>query len=453
MLSLRSSSVDPVPVAEPAPVAEERYTVLLLDESQLNRFLGRPSMKSIDRRTSSTIDVWPVARSRRTWMAGGVIGALAVWALVWMRASAGGGDEVKPIVTEQLPTVATAASFSVTVASFVNDAEARALATRLEKLGLPAFAWRIDGTKRQVLLGPYVSIDEADAAQRALAGHGYRRTPLYVDERLRTTAIVPAGYPPAVQAASGTSSGLVLVAAPGRLSLVFELPEEPREVSGNRVGRTSFEVTAGPFLTAVRAEKWSAPADIQLVKQVIIDGADELGSLRARLVLSETALAAVRVLGRRVYVDISRANPELDDSPLLSVPAPPAALQARAARERAASPRGAAPTVTPAPSEDQYRQTITPVIARFEEIQPFLRSAVTSPSPEVLAALGGTFGELEQSMRAADVPRESLASHGLLTSAVQLAKSAVAPDFHGDRVAQAREAAAQFAAAKVRFRN
>jgi hypothetical protein len=99
-------------------------------------------------------------------------------------------------------------------------------------------------------------------------------------------------------------------------------------------------------------------------------------------------------------------------------------------------------------SVEAYRAAVDPVFARFEAIQPFLRSAVASPTPDVLAALGGTFAELEQTIQGVKPPRNAQASRGLLISAVQMAKGAVAPNFTGDRVAQVREATAQFKAAK-----
>ena len=99
-------------------------------------------------------------------------------------------------------------------------------------------------------------------------------------------------------------------------------------------------------------------------------------------------------------------------------------------------------------------QAIGPIFARFEEIQPFLRSSVATPmpTPEVLAAVAGTFAELEDALRATEVPRNVQGAHGLMTSAVQLAKGAVAPTFSGDRMTQVREAMAQFQAAKAQLR-
>ncbi len=100
----------------------------------------------------------------------------------------------------------------------------------------------------------------------------------------------------------------------------------------------------------------------------------------------------------------------------------------------------------------RYRQAIGPIFARFEEIQPFLRSAVSTPTPEVLAAIAGTFAELEDALRSADVPRSAQGAHGLMTSAVQLARGAVSPTYTGDRMTQVREAMAQFQAAKAQLR-
>lgn len=435
-------------IPEPAPLVDERYTVLLLDESQLDRFLRRPSARHIGRKPRGTIDVWPVVGNRRTWAAGSIVGALAVWAMVWLRASsADPGIAPTPTPADLAPTVPTGASFSVTVASFVKDAEASTLAGRLDALGMPAFAWRVDGTKRQVMLGPYVAIDEAEAAQRALATQGYRGTRLYVDERLRSTMAMPASLqpgPPIVR----TNPAVVLVAAPGRLSLAFELPDEPRQVRGRRISSTFFELDAGPVGISMDPQEWSAPADVQLVKHVSVMPTDgDARNMRARLTLSETANATVRVSGLRVYVDISRSQPETP-----AVPAP-AVLAPRSVQLARAVPRPAEPQKPRASLADNYREAIGAVMARFEAVQPFLRSAVASPSPEVLAALGGTFGELEASVSATDVPPEALASHGLLASAVQLAREAVAPEFTGDRMGQVREAAAQFAAAKGRLRN
>ncbi|HET9270654.1 MAG TPA: SPOR domain-containing protein [Vicinamibacterales bacterium] len=462
-------------------VEGDKYTVLLLDEDQLDRFLNRPRFKSLSSHLSRTVDVWPRGHRARLWATAAAVAVLAV-AVVWLGAA---GEPKAPAATRPAPRIvkgppmATGASFSVNVTSFSRDADARIMAGRLTKEGLPSFAWRLNGGLRDVLVGPFVSIDEAEAAQRSVARLGYKRTRLHVDERLRSTdAVVAADEAKA-------SPAVVLVAAPGRLAVAFELSEEPQQVSGRRIDSTTFAVTAsaGPV---IQAQEWNAPSDVQLVKHVSV-AADPRGlqGLDARVTVAENAVATMRLQGTRVYVDVSRAQLDFDEQPAPAspiqqaaepapAPVPPPAraagpVQPRPARSLAmpATATGTAtsvmvPTAPPVVgpraaaasqvNEAQYRQAIGPVFARFEEIQPFLRSAVTTPTPEVLAAISGTFAELEQTLRVADIPRSSQGAHGLLTSAVQLARGAVAPSFSGDRMAQVREANAQFQAAKAQLR-
>jgi hypothetical protein len=447
-------------------VEGDKYTVLLLDEDQLDRFLSRPRFKSLSSQLSRTVDVWPRGHRARIWATAAAVAVLTV-TVVWLRAApepkAPASSPPAPRVVKG-PPMATGASFSVNVTSFSRDADARIMAGRLTKEGLPSFAWRLNGGLRDVLVGPFVSIDEAEAAQRSVARLGYKRSRLHVDERLRgTTAVVAAD-------AAKASPAVVLVAAPGRLAVAFELSEEPQQVSGHRIDSTTFAVTAsaGPV---IQAQEWNAPSDVQLVKHVSV-AADPRGlqGLDARVTIAENAVATMRLQGTRVYVDVSRSQLDFDEQPAPALPVQPAAEPipapapppARAAAVPRATPSAPAPAVRSAvgpraaaasqANEAQYRQAIGAVFARFEEIQPFLRSAVATPTPEVLAAISGTFAELEQTLRVADIPPSSQGAHGLLTSAVQLARGAVAPSFSGDRLAQVREANAQFQAAKAQLR-
>jgi len=455
-------------------VEGDKYTVLLLDEDQLDRFLNRSSLKTLGSQLSRTVDVWPRGHRARIWATAAAVVVLAL-TVVWLRAGDPKAVESARPAARRIvngPPLATGASFSVNVTSFSHDADARIMAGRLTKAGLPSFAWRLNGSFRDVLVGPFVSIDEAEAAQRDVARLGYPRTRLHVDERLRGTT----GVAPVADAKSNPA--VVLVAAPGRLAVAFELSEEPQQVSGRRIDSTTFAVTtsAGP---AIEAQEWNAPSDVQLVKHVSV-AADPRGlqGLEAFVTVAENAIATVRLQGTRVYVDVSRAQLEFDEHPAAPALAPPA-LEPVPAPARAAAPAVAPPArsvAVPRPSApapagpqalaaagprvgaasagdvNQYRQAIGPVFARFEEIQPFLRSAVATPTPEVLAAVAGTFAELEQTLRATDVPRTALAAHGLLVSAVQLARGAVSPSFIGDRMTQVREAMAQFQAAKAQLR-
>jgi len=454
-------------------VEGDKYTVLLLDEDQLDRFLNRPSLRTLGSQLTRTVDVWPRGHRARIWASAAAVAVLAV-TVVWLRAAgdakatASSPAPVRRVVSG--PPLATGASFSVNVTSFSRDADARIMAGRLTKAGLPSFAWRLNGSFRDVLVGPFVSIDEAEAAQRNVARLGYPRTRLHVDERLRGTDDV------APTAAAKASPAVVLVAAPGRLAVAFELAEEPQQVSGRRIDSTTFAVTtsAGP---SIDAQEWNAPSDVQLVKHVSVT-ADPRGlqGLEAFVTVADQAVATVRLQGTRVYVDVSRAQLEFDEQrsaapapiPTVEAPAPVRAADSTVAPPPARStaiPRPSAPTPpAPAPAAGprivaalpgdatQYRQAIGPVFARFEEIQPFLRSAVSTPTPEVLAAIAGTFAELEQTLRSTDVPRAAQGAHGLLLSAIQLARTAVGPTFTGDRMTQVREAMAQFQAAKAQLR-
>jgi hypothetical protein len=466
------TSVDPV------PTAGEKYTVLLLDELQLDRFLRKTNAMGPARQIARTVAVWPTAVRRPTWIAAAAMLTLAVSAAVWLRASPGDardtGDRVAPASTVEGPLLATGASFNVTVASFSGDRDAKALARRLARTGAPAYDWRVDGSRRQVLLGPFVSIDEAEASQRALRAEGFRATRLYVDERLRTLGPRrDAGR--SVSVARTTSSNdpaMVLVAAPGRLSLALEFHEEPREVSGRRLNASTYEVLirqpSGALSEALPARLWSAPADASLVRDVTLQEMERGNgqNLRLRLTISEAADATVRTSGHRVYVDLSRGSDGvLDDAAPDRGGQPEASLDAsleartttdagaqptRSSRAAAVTPIAAASNAAPSsavPTTDE-RGDIDAIYARFTAIQPFLRSAVTTPDPAVLTALRGTLSELESALRTSPSARQAPGPHGLVTSAIQLAKEAVASDFTGDRVAQVREASAQFAAAR-----
>ena len=371
------------------------------------------------------MDVWPRGHRARVWATAAAVAVLAV-TVVWLRAAGDSRDPSPRAAARRVvngPPLATGASFSVNVTSFSRDADARVMAGRLMKAGLPSFAWRLNGGPRDVLVGPFVSIDEAEAAQRDVARLGYSRGRLHVDERLRSTdAVAP------VEDAKANPA-VVLVAAPGRLAVAFELAEEPQEVSGRRIDSTTFAVTAsaGP---SIDAQEWNAPSDVQLVKHVSV-AADPRGmrGLEALVTVAENAVATVRLQGARVYVDVSRAQLDFDErpaAPALIQPAveaaPPPAAPVRAARatpqippaRAAAMPRMVASTPAAAPSATglrtgaaspgdvaRYRQAIGPIFARFEEIQPFLRSAVATPTP------GGTGGDLRHFRGA----RADLAQH------------------------------------------
>jgi hypothetical protein len=349
-----------------------------------------------------------------------------------------------PPVPDNAPVVATGASFSVDLAAFLTDAPAQTAAERLAAAGWPSFTWRLEGGRRHVLVGPYVSIEEAETAQAQLSRLGNPGARLHVDDRLRVT---PAALSTTRRAPQYPA--VVLVAAPGRLSFVFELADEPRSVSGQRVGATAFALTAGPLVTPVEPQTWKAPGDVSLVSRLSLSQrGQDATTLQAVITLPETADASVRLQGRRVYVDVARRVDEV--TPVDAAPLEPL----RPARPYSSGAPGAARPTAPAradESTDAYRTATQSLVARFEEIQPFLRQTVASAAPDVLAALSGTCADLEQSLALVAVPASARATHGLLVSAVQLARAATNPSYSGDRTAQLRESAAQFAAAKARL--
>jgi hypothetical protein len=131
------------PQEQPTPVEGDRYTVLLLDEQQLDRLLARPHLKTIGSNAPRTLTVWSrMHYVKAIGMAAAAI-VVAVMAVVWLRAATKGEPEATaaavapaPVVKDESPAVSTGASFSVQVASFARDAEARATANRLTKTGL-----------------------------------------------------------------------------------------------------------------------------------------------------------------------------------------------------------------------------------------------------------------------------------------------------------------------------
>jgi len=259
-----------------------------------------------------------------------------------------------------------------------------------------------------------------------------------------------------------------LLNARDRVSLVFELTGEPQNVSTRRVSAAVLELDAGPVVMPAAATSFMAPPGVRFVMGVSIQGGKATaGRLKARITLLERARTAVRVAGRRVYVDISSDTPPATQGSERGadvVPPPPKAparlaeaerdggtsaqarLTRRAAEEHAqavapaAPPAAVAPVVSATAARDAYRSTVKPAIDRFDELTPFLLSAAASPSEPVLKAVGSTLVGIQGLLLSVDVPAESKHEHDVLSSAVAAAITAVSPTFTGDRTAQVRQA-------------
>jgi hypothetical protein len=335
-----------------------------------------------------------------------------------------------PAHPDRVRPIPTGASFNLTVAHLRDARSAVAMAARLESAGWPAFTRPLrSGARHEVLVGPYVAIDEVERVQRRLRAGGYRAT-MIVDESVRRV--------PRVAAASLVRAGpeaegahLVLVGAAGRFSLVLEMPDEPREVITPRGGGSLVEVQAGPWPAPVSPRLWNGPEGVDLVNQIAVDAIDR-GSerfIRTRVALANAVRSNVRVVGRRVYIDFwmpdvpaGREGPPYEPQP--NAPPPDSAGRALTARQR-------------------YRDAIEPPLARFEAIEPFLLSAVAAPSSEVMGALERMLSDLDASFRAIEPPADAATAHASVIATVERARASVRADFDGDRRAQALAAFAE----------
>src|SRR5437870_1525200 len=121
--------------------------------------------------------------------------------------------------------VETGASFSVSAGSFATDAKAATFAAVLDASGLPILVRvRPDDGRYQVLVGPYVSTEEAERAQRRLATWGLGEARLVVDDTMRARPQQASVF----GVADAASNNVVMVAAAGMSSIVFEMTDRKR---------------------------------------------------------------------------------------------------------------------------------------------------------------------------------------------------------------------------------
>jgi hypothetical protein len=340
-----------------------------------------------------------------------LVGVLGGGVVLWLQPG-------EPITGRTIPT---GAGFTVAVVRLPTEPQARTIAARVAAAGLPAFT-RASGASYQVVAGPYVGVDEADAAQRFLAKRGFRARVL-VDESVRR----PPGYDgtPVVNAAAN----VLLISGGGSLAIVIELAEEPRHVATNLVNAGQLEIVAGPVTSRLKPARWKAPAGVALLQHVTIDEVSTANarSLRARIATPQSAQATVRTSGRRIYIDL--ANP---------APLPPTE-ELRVARVLAKSREQVI---------EDYRETIAPVIERLETIEPFVMSAISAPATDVLEALERSLRALGEWADGVTPPGQWRQSHEYIVSAVRKAGDSVSASFTGNRADAARAAFALRDAAK-----
>ena len=375
---------------------------------------------------------------KRFWLVTAIVVFLAGDAALWMFGPPPLVTSIlQRIVAGETSTIATAASFSVSAGSFTTQLRAAAFAAALNSSGLPTLVRsRPEDRRFQVLVGPYVSTDEAEYAQRALAAWGLGEVRLVVDDTMR-------GRPQRAAMFVGgetASDGVVIVAAPGMSSVVFEMPTAPRQVEAHRTSATTIDISIGQVTDAGEKNVLHMPEGMLLASELTVEAAGSPDARHARLVVPHDVQSRLRLEGRRVYVD-------------LAWPKAPWEVGGRASRAAQSAQSTGKPT--DAQSEDakqrseaakqgDYREQLRTAVERFEQVQPFLKSAIESPDTEVLAVLARTLEGVGESLTVATPPSDLAANHQLLLSSIAEASRAMAPSFAGDRRAAVHQAIAAF---------
>jgi cell division septation protein DedD len=434
--AVRNRHSPPDVVLEP----EQQYAVVLLNEQQLSQFMHKPGMRQVNRGYSvPDVHTRYLRLKRQTAAAAVVLLLLGGGSFLYFMAP-------QPAMASMFafkelpesPTLDTGASFSVTVQTTDSGDGAGFAANRVRTLGFPSFT-RVTPGRRQVhqaMVGPYASLDEAERVQRRLTRSGFPAARIFVDESLRNA---PRNQVDNTGVVEGNPN-VLLIGAPDRLSVVFELPTEPRQVRSRRVENV-LDLDAGPMFTKIAPQQWSAPEGVHLIERVSIEGvqASETGDfLRAHITVPEFARANVRAEGRRIYVDVTWPMVAPD-----AVAPSPAPVAASAERGPAQPPKSRDVPVVDARQDagaDAYAEQLRGVTERLEEVRPFLMSAAKSGSPDVLRALDDTLSGLEANLRGLRAPAASVDQHQMFLSSIRAARKVTDLSFSGDRTAQAHEA-------------
>jgi hypothetical protein len=245
---------------------------------------------------------------------------------------------------------------------------------------------------------------------------------------------------------------VAVVPSAGQMSLVIELSDEARSVSTEQVTPTLLMVEAGPIALPLKRQMLNAPSGLELVQKVSVDESTTAGKehvLRLSVTMKRAVPSAVRVVGRRVYVDFMVADGPPPVPPRRAAGAPMALQQGQSH----GTPARTAPPASAPPASAAGPQALTGATSRLEEIQPFLLSATSAPvpNPSVLSAVADAINSVQESLRGVQPPAKQGPSFQLLVSAASLAKEAVSADFHGDRASKAKQSIAVLAAAKAQL--
>jgi hypothetical protein len=371
--------------------------------------------------TQELIRTWRL----RFWTATALVVCVMAAAMAWTQGPSAVSALWRVVANARTRTIATAASFSVSAGTFTTEQRAAAFAAALDASGLPVLVrQRPDDDRYQVMVGPYVSTDEAERAQRALASWGLGDPRLVVDDTMRGGA-----QRTAMVDGSAGGSGVVIIAAPGMSSVVFEMPTVPTEVEASRASATTIDIEIGSPSAPGDTTILNVPEGVLLTRAITVESAARPDARRAHLVVPADVQSRLRLEGRRVYVDLAWPK------------APWQTGERPAPVERDLRVAGAVPATRPAGDETTAsRAQLQAAIDRFEQIQPFLMSATESPDPNVLAALAHTLDGLRDSLAGMTPPAELVPNRQRLAAAVAMASNATTPTFAGDRVAAARAA-------------
>lgn len=252
---------------------------------------------------------------------------------------------------------------------------------------------------------------------------------LFVPAALMATLL--AGAP--AWAANPRLERVVLLPSPDRSSVVLELTAAPREVSTRRISEAIFEVDAGPGVEVVAPQLLKAPANVRFIDSVSVRVlSTEAGPVvRARITLTSAAQAVVRSAGRRVYVDVSKAPT------LPTLPATPSSGVQAARGGTTASPEGIG-SARPA-AEDPYKSGVRPLMAKLNELSPFLTSAAASGDASVSTAVMPALMTVRGSLAALTPPEPARGSHTMVLAAVDRIIRALSADTSGDRATAVRQ--------------
>jgi cell division protein FtsN len=431
-------------VADPAT---PQYPVLLLSEDQVAQLLRRQAMRTIDTRFAAPRVAFSayLRLMRRARIVMALLLLISAGAGAWLWAPLPVLAAFPWTTEEAPPALATGASFSLTVGSSRSAQDAAAMARRLAAAGRPSYL-RTQVATHHVMVGPFVSLDEAEGEQRRLAGAGVSGTRIFVDDSLRKASNAPA-------AIAAGNPAMVLVGAGKQVSLALEFEHEPKQVTTKRGADGTVVVEMGPMASAIETQEWSAPAGVSLLRQVKVEeivGAPEARHARATLLMPRSTMAHARVEGRRVYIDFMvaprkprRPTPDAIRSPARQPLAEPVAASQAAAM--AGAPVTPAVETPRAASVDSLR----PLLTRVERMVPFLQSATRTSSPDVLRALASNVDELDAALRQVPATPEIADAHGALSAAMASARRAVDAGFGGDHVAEAHQAGLLVEAAKT----